>query len=60
MVLEPERIENGVVAAVARSYPKDPTLFTIVEREDASLDINLQLILVESLESHYVQSCCEL
>ena len=50
MVLEPERIENGVVVAVARSYPKDPTLFTIVEREDASLDINIQLILVESLD----------
>ena len=49
MVLEPERIENGVVVAVARSYPKDPTLYTIVEIEDASLDINLQLILVESL-----------
>ena len=51
MVLELERIENSVVVAIARSYPKDPTLCNIIEREDASLDINLQLILVESLDS---------
>ena len=60
MVIEPERIENGVVVAAARSYPKDPTLFTNVEREDASLDINLQLILVESLDSimyNHVVNC---
>ena len=57
MVIESERIENGVVIAVARSYPKNPTLYTIIEREDDSLDINLQLILVES---HYVQSCSEM
>ena len=60
MVLEPERIENGVVVAVARSYPKDPALFTNVEREHAFLDINLQLILVESLDSimyNHVVNC---
>ena len=27
MVIEPERIENGVVVAAARSYPKDPTVY---------------------------------
>ena len=48
MVLEPESIENGVVVT-ARTYPKDPTLYTTDKREDASLDINVQLILVESL-----------
>ena len=45
MVLEPKRIENGVVAVdVAISYPEDPTMCNIVEREYASLDINHQLI----------------
>ena len=42
-------IENNVVAIAARTYPKDPADYTPGEKEDASLDINLQLILVESL-----------
>ena len=40
MVLEPESIENSVVVA-ARTYPKDPTLYTTDERKDAYLDVNL-------------------
>ena len=43
-----------------RTYPKDPTRYTPDEKEDASLNINLQLILVESLDSamyNYVVNC---
>ena len=51
MVIVVESIENNVVVIVARTYPKDPTDYTPSdEKEDASLDINLQLILVESLD----------
>ena len=52
MIIEPESIENNVVVVVAvRTYLKDPTEYTPDEKEDASLDINMQLILVESLDS---------
>ena len=50
MVIEPESIENKIVVVAARTYPKDPSNYTPNEKEDASLDINLQLILVESLD----------
>ena len=49
MVFEPETIVNDVVTP-ARRYPKEPKDYTPDEKEDASLDINLQLILVESLD----------
>ena len=50
MVVENERIENGIVVAPARHYPKDPKDFTPDEKEEAALEISLQLILVESLD----------
>ena len=50
MVIVAENIENNVVVAAARTYPKDPADYTADEKEDASLDINLQLLLVESLD----------
>ena len=49
MVIVAESIENNIVVVAARTYPKDPADYTPDEKEDASLDINLQLILVESL-----------
>ena len=49
MVIVAERIENNIVV-VARTYHKDPADYTPDEKEDASLDINLQLILVESMD----------
>ena len=45
-----ESIENNVVVIAARTYPKDPADYTPDEKEDVLLDINLQLILVESLD----------
>ena len=50
MTFEEETIKNGVVTAPARRYPKDPKTYDANDKEDASLDINLQLILVESLD----------
>ena len=50
MVIVAESIENNIVVIAARTYPKDPADYTADEREDASLDINMQLILVESLD----------
>ena len=50
MVIQAESIENNIVVVAARTYPEDPTDYTPDEKEDASLDINLQLILVESLD----------
>ena len=50
MVIVAESIENNIVVIVARTYPKDPANYTLDEKEDASLDINMQLILVESLD----------
>ena len=49
MIIELERIEDGITLP-ARTYPKDPKTFTGDEKEDASLDINLQLILIDSLD----------
>ena len=50
MVIVAESIEDNIVVIAARTYPKDPADYTPDEKEDASLDINLQLILVESLD----------
>ena len=50
LVIELESIENNIVVVAARTYPKDPVDYTPDEKDDASLDINLQLILVESLD----------
>ena len=50
MVIKPESIENNVVVVVARTYPKDPSEYTPDGKEDASLDINMQLIQVESMD----------
>ena len=48
MVIVAESIENNVVVIAARTYPKDPADYSPDEKEDASLDINHHLILVES------------
>lgn len=50
MIFEAETIMDGVVTAPARSYLKDPKTVTADEKEEASLDLNLQLILIESLD----------
>ncbi|KAK1369670.1 hypothetical protein POM88_035762 [Heracleum sosnowskyi] len=50
MVIEEERIENNLVVQAARTYPKDPKDFTADEKEDVSLNANLQLILVDFLD----------
>ena len=50
MVIVAESIENNIVVIAARTYPKDPADYTPDEKEDASLDINLQMILVDSLD----------
>ena len=43
-------IENNIVVIAARTYLKDPADYTPDEKEDDFLDMNLQLILVESLD----------
>ena len=50
MVIVAESIEDNIVVIDARTYPKDPADYTPDEKEDDSLDINLQLIIVESLD----------
>jgi len=50
MVIEPEVIIDGVVTTEARTYPKEPEDFTPAEKEEASLDASLQLILIDSLD----------
>ena len=50
MVIVSESIEDNIVVVAARTYPKDPTDYTPDEKKDASLDINLQLILVEYMD----------
>ena len=50
MVIVAESIENNIIVIVARTSPKEPADYTPDEKEDASLDINLQLILVECLD----------
>ena len=61
MVIEPEVIENDVVITKARIYVKDPEDFSPAEKEEASLDAILQLILVDSLDplmNRHVMNCC--
>ena len=48
--IELENVVDGIVISRARMYPKDPKEYSADEKEDAALDINLQLILVESLD----------
>lgn len=50
MITELESIVDGVTLP-ARMYEKDPKTYTADEKEDASLDNSLQLILVDSLDS---------
>ena len=50
MIIELENVVDGIVISPARMYPKDPKEYSADEKEDAALDINLQLILVESLD----------
>ncbi|KAK1361712.1 hypothetical protein POM88_046186 [Heracleum sosnowskyi] len=50
MIVEEEQIENDVVSRAARMYPNDPKDYTADEKEDASLDSCLQLILVDCLD----------
>ena len=60
MVIVAKSIKNNVVVIATRTYHKDPTDYTPDEKEDASLDINLQLILVESLDPimyNLVENC---
>ena len=49
MVFEEERTEDSVIIP-ARQYVKEAKDYTSDEKEDASLDINVQLILIESLD----------
>ena len=49
MVIISESLENNIIVVVARTYPKDPADYTPNKKEYASLNINLQLILVESM-----------
>ncbi|KAL8089742.1 hypothetical protein AgCh_039291 [Apium graveolens] len=60
MVVEPKVIEDDVVITKARTYVKDPEDFSPAEKEEASLDASLQLILVDSLDplmNIYVMNC---
>ena len=60
MVIEPEVIEYDVVITKARTYAKEPEDFTPAEKEEASLDVSLQLILVDSLDplmNRHVMNC---
>ena len=60
MVIEPEVIEDNVVITKARTYTKDPEDFSPAEKEEASLDASLQLILVDSLDplmNRHVMNC---
>ena len=50
MVIVAESIENNIVVVAARTYHKEPVDYTLDEKEYVSLDINQQLILVESLD----------
>ena len=56
IVIVPESIANNIVVVAARTYPKDLVDYT----PDDPLDINLQLILVESLDPimyNHVENC---
>ena len=60
MVIEPEVIEDNVVITKARTYTKDPEDYTAAEKEEASMDASLQLILVDSLDllmNRHVMNC---
>ncbi|KAL8133025.1 hypothetical protein AgCh_008470 [Apium graveolens] len=60
MVIEPEVIVDDVVTTKARTYPKEPEDFTLTEKEEASLDVSLQLILIDSLDplmNRHVMNC---
>ncbi|KAK1384307.1 hypothetical protein POM88_022042 [Heracleum sosnowskyi] len=50
MIVEGEQIENDVVTRAARMYPKDPKDYTLDEKDDSTLDVCLQLILVDCLD----------
>ena len=61
MVHEPEKMV-GDVFVPARNYRKDPKDYTADERADSALDLNLQLILVESLDPimyNHVVNCID-
>ena len=51
MIIEEERVENNIVIQAARTYPKDPKNYTPDEKEHASLDSHLQIILIDCLDS---------
>ena len=60
MVIEPEVIEDNVVITKSRTYTKDPNDYTAAEKEEASMDASLQLILVDSLDplmNRHVMNC---
>ena len=50
MVIELEVIEDDVVITKARTYAKELEDFSRAEKEEASLDASLQLILIDSLD----------
>ena len=61
MVHEPDKM-IGDVFVPARNYRKDPKDYTADERTDSALDLNLQLILVESLDPimyNHVVNCID-
>ncbi|KAL8092105.1 hypothetical protein AgCh_034409 [Apium graveolens] len=55
-----EVIEDNVVITKARTYAKEPEDFALTEKEEASLNVILQLILVDSLDplmNRHVMNC---
>ena len=60
MIIETEKIVDGIVVTPARMYNKDPKDYTDDEKLDASLDAHLQLILVDCLDTvmhNHVLNC---
>ncbi|KAL8091512.1 hypothetical protein AgCh_033945 [Apium graveolens] len=60
VILLAEVIENDVVITKGRTYAKEPEDFTPTEKEEASLDTSLQLILIDSLDplmNRHVMNC---
>ena len=60
MVIEVEEKEGDIVIKPARQYHKDPSVYNPAEKEEAGLDLNLQMILIDSLDSiiyNHVVNC---
>ena len=60
MVIELEEKEGDIVIKPARQYQKDPSNYTTVDTEEVGLDLSLQMILIDSLDSimyNHVVNC---